>query len=245
MVPKATDWQDFFDVQAPYYDQNDFTKNTEVEVQFLIAQLGLEPGQRVLDLGCGTGRHAIALASRGMEVVGVDFSTQMLVEARKKSSSVQWVQADVCEYRSEQPFDAVICLCETPINLLPSGKDPIQHALDILRTFAENLKQGGTVAFTALNAYAQIRQMSDEDVEQRSFDPINMFSQYLNELQLPTGPQTVVIQERLFIPPEIIAMLRVVGLLPQRVYGGTAGEWGERALKLDEIEALYIANKPS
>ena len=142
-------------------------------------------------------------------------------------------------------FDAVLCLCESPINLLPPGKEPIQHALDILRTMEQCLKPGGKAAFTALNAYAQIRQMQDEHVEARAFDPVSMMSQYLSDMELPTGPATVLIRERLFIPPEIIALLHTVGLRPERVYGGTAGEWGERPLKLDEVEALYIASKPA
>ncbi|MCX8020370.1 MAG: class I SAM-dependent methyltransferase [Chitinophagaceae bacterium] len=45
---------------------------TERETEFMISYFGLRPGSRVLDLMCGYGRHAIALARKGMEVTGVD-----------------------------------------------------------------------------------------------------------------------------------------------------------------------------
>ena len=59
-----------------------FTKGTEQEVGFLVDALDLEPGERVLDVGCGPGRHAVALARRGIDVVGVDLSEDFIALAR-------------------------------------------------------------------------------------------------------------------------------------------------------------------
>src|SRR6266487_1898037 len=55
-----------------------FTKGTEQEVEFLVDALSLAPDDRVLDVGCGPGRHALALARRGIDVVGVDRSPDFL-----------------------------------------------------------------------------------------------------------------------------------------------------------------------
>ena len=64
------------------YLRYSFTKGTEQEVGFLIDVLGLTPGMRLLDVGCGPGRHARALAARGIEVVGIDISERFVELAR-------------------------------------------------------------------------------------------------------------------------------------------------------------------
>ena len=61
-------FEDVADHLGSAYLRYSFTKGTEQEVDFLVDALGLEPGMRVLDVGCGPGRHAHALARRGIEV---------------------------------------------------------------------------------------------------------------------------------------------------------------------------------
>ena len=75
MDEKST-WEQFFDAHAPIYEQNEFTKNTVREVDFLLEELELPPGASILDVGCGTGRHSIELAKRGYTLTGVDLSAQ-------------------------------------------------------------------------------------------------------------------------------------------------------------------------
>ena len=60
-------WQAFYDRHAPHYDRGVFTHHTVDEVDFLLDVLALPVGARILDVGCGTGRHAIELAGRGTE----------------------------------------------------------------------------------------------------------------------------------------------------------------------------------
>ncbi len=64
------------------YLRYSFTMGTEQEVAFLVDILGLEAGMRVLDVGCGPGRHAHALGRRGIEVHGVDISQRFVELAR-------------------------------------------------------------------------------------------------------------------------------------------------------------------
>ena len=65
------------------YLRYSFTKGTAQEVAFLAEALALRPGMRVLDVGCGPGRHAHALASVGIEVHGVDISERFVELARE------------------------------------------------------------------------------------------------------------------------------------------------------------------
>ena len=61
-------WRAFFDGHAPVYMQNVFTRNTLAEVEFLVRELRLSPGARVLDLGCGRGEFLELLRVAGLQV---------------------------------------------------------------------------------------------------------------------------------------------------------------------------------
>jgi len=247
MIPdKPSMWRQFFDVHAPHYDENPFTKNTRVECDFLIEVMALSPEARVLDMGCGTGRHAVELARRGFRVTGVDFSAGMLEEARRKADAagveVEWVKADARAF-SGTDFDAAICLCEGAVGLIEHHEEPVAHDLEIFRAIGRALRPGAPFVMTALNAYATIRRMTDEAVQAGQFDPATMISFYEDEFELPEGKTPMKIRERLFIPPEMVAMLHHAGLRVEHIWGGTAGDWGKRPIKLDEIEAMYVSRK--
>jgi SAM-dependent methyltransferase len=69
----------------------------------------------VLDAGCGTGRVAIELARRGVEVVGVDVDASMLATARRSSSRVAWVESDLGALDLEREFDVVVMAGNVPL----------------------------------------------------------------------------------------------------------------------------------
>lgn len=240
-------WQQFFDQHAPHYMQNPFTANTRAEVEFLLELLELPRGSRILDMGCGTGRHAVLLAQRGYRVTGVDISSGMLAQARQAASDaevdVEWIQADAATWEADRLYDAAICLCEGAVGLADLDEDPVTHDLNVLRRIYNALRPNGRFIMTAMNGYAVIRQMSDELVQEGRFDPASMLSIYEDEWELPEGKRTMQIRERLLIPPEMVAILRHVGFTVEHVWGGTAGEWGRRPVKLDEVEAMYVAVK--
>lgn len=236
-------WREFFDRHAPFYEQNPFTQNSKVEVQFLIDVMGLKPGMRLLDAGCGTGRHAVLLQESGMSVTGVDFSAGMLEVARAKGSGAEFIESDLTQWSSPGAYDAAVCLCEGGFGLINTDEDGVAHDLAILRNISASLRPGAPFLMTALNGYAVIRRVTDAHVENGAFDPVHMNLYHLDEMKLPEGDVQMMVKERLFIPTEVVAMLRTVGLQPISVWGGTAGDWGQRPLKLDEIEAMYLARK--
>lgn len=83
------------------------------EVTFVEESLGVAPGGVVLDLGCGSGQHAVELASRGYGVVGYDLSLYQLAlaadVAQERSQKINFLQGDMREMAFEAMFDGIFC----------------------------------------------------------------------------------------------------------------------------------------
>ena len=238
-------WKRFFDAHASRYDENPFTQHTVAEVDFLLALFPIAAGARILDVGCGTGRHAIELAKRGYRVTGVDLSSGMLDVARAKAAAfdIEWVEADGRNFTLDRVFDAAICLCEGGVGLVERGADADEHDRAIFANIARHLAPGAPFLLTALNGYSVIRQMKDEVTMAGHFDPATMISQYQDTWELPEGPVEMTVRERLFIAPEVVRMLAESGFSVHHVFGGTAGHWGQRPLSLDEVEAMFVCRR--
>ena len=107
MKEKST-WEAFFDAHAPVYEDNVFTRNTVSEVDFLLEELSLQPGDSILDVGCGTGRHSIELAKRGYAVTGLDLSSGMLARAADAAKAagvhVDWIHSDATRFSLPHRF---------------------------------------------------------------------------------------------------------------------------------------------
>jgi len=249
MASNKSEWEQFFDDHAPCYMDNVFVKDTVNEVDFLVKELALPPGAAIVDVGCGTGRHAIELASRGYRVTGVDLSAAMLAEARKAAEAagveVEWIHADATRFTSERTFDLALGLCEGGMGLLDKADDALEQPLVILRGIAAVLKPGAPVVMTVLNGYAAARRQKPEDVAAGRFDPLNSIEHQPQDIPMPDGVRTVAMPERSFTPPELRLLFREAGLEVVEMWGGTAGRWGRRAIDLDEIEIMVRGRKPA
>jgi len=126
------------------------TKRTRAEVDFLMKALRLKRGARVLDVPCGFGRHSGELARRGYSVVGVDLSSAMLREARRRhreGDRLSFVRRDMrrLSYRGE--FDAVVCLFTS------FGYFSERENVATLRKMAGALKPGGRLLIDHRNPH--------------------------------------------------------------------------------------------
>ncbi len=251
-------WRRFFDAYADRYDAELFTRGTEAEVRFLIEQVGLPEGGAVLDVGCGTGRHSVALARRGYRVTGVDISEAMLDVARRRAreaglaaDQITWVRTDALAFERPGAFDAVLCLCEGAMCLLGPDDDAVSRDMALLRHLAAALRPGGVLVLNVLSAARVLRAMDEAVVRDGRFDLATMtersdVSGLLGERE---GDEQVKVdvagrlRERYYTGPEIRRMVEDAGLAVQGVYGGTAGNWGLRPIELDDYELMVIARR--
>ncbi len=240
-------WQEFFDGHAPGYMNNEFTRNTAAEVDFLVDDLGLSPGSSILDIGCGTGRHSVELAKRGFTMTGVDISVGMLKQARAAASEagveVEWVLADVSEVLPAGPYDAALCLCEGAFGLLGDSDDPYEHEALILSNISRVLSANSLFVLTASNGLALARRSTPEDVQNGRFDPDTSVESFELEYDARDGKRAVALRERGFTPTELVLLLRAAGFEVEHIWGGTAGRWGRRKLELDEMEIMVVGRK--
>jgi SAM-dependent methyltransferase len=240
-------WRAFFDGHAPIYMQNVFTRNTAAEVEFLVDALRLGPGSRLLDLGCGTGRHAVELAHRGYRMVGVDLSRGMLCQAqaaaRGAEVAVNRVQANATRFVAPACFDGAVCLCEGSFGLAEDGEDPIAHDEAVARNLAHCLRPGAPLVLTALNGLRLLRQHRAEDIASGAFDPATLTERHLIEWDTEAGHRKTVIREHGHRPDELQALFEAAGFAIRHIGGGTAGNWGYRPVDPEEHEVMLIARR--
>jgi SAM-dependent methyltransferase len=140
----ATRWQDSAAPRGDDYDARwqhlaAAGENVHGEADLVDGLLSTTGGRRVLDAGCGTGRVAVELASRGYSVMGIDADAGMLDAARRKSGEIDWLQADLGDLDSQlvATFDVVLLAGNVMIFLDPGSEERVTRQL------ADRLDGGG------------------------------------------------------------------------------------------------------
>jgi SAM-dependent methyltransferase len=126
------------------------------EANFIEESLGCEAGATILDLACGTGRHAVELASRGYQVVGFDLSLAMLArasdEAQDRKQKINFVQGDMREMTFEETFDGVFSW-NTSFGYFDEEKNAA-----VIAKVHRALKKGGQFLLDVVNRDNLVRQ---------------------------------------------------------------------------------------
>ena len=242
MTPKPEDPHWFLplaDFLGPAYLRNAFTKGTEQEVAFLVDALGLAPDQRVLDVGCGPGRHALALARRGIEVVGVDLSEEFVALARDAAAAeglpARFEVGDVRDLGHEAEFDAVLCLCQGGFGLLGGRDEP-----RVFGRIAAAVRPGGRLALTAFSAAFALRFLEEGE----TFDPATGVHHERSTVRNEHGVEQVFdLWTTCFSPRELALMADGSGLDVLGVHGVAPGRYGIASPTLDDPELLLLARR--
>lgn len=229
------------------YLRYSFTYGTAQEVDFLVDALGLEPGMRVLDVGCGPGRHAHALGARGLVVHGVDISArfvELATAATVPGTAVTFSRGDARALGFDGDFDAVISLCQGAFGLAGMPGAPLAADPDgsILAGMARALRPGGLVALSAFSAYFQVRHL---DPEVGAFDADAGVNHERTEIRDEAGRRAEVdLWTSCFTPRELRLLARDAGLAVEGLWAVRPGEYARRPPDLDHEEFLLVARRP-
>jgi 2-polyprenyl-3-methyl-5-hydroxy-6-metoxy-1,4-benzoquinol methylase len=243
-----------FENYGKTYEQNDFTKGTLGEVDFIEKELNFKHSLTILDIGCGTGRHAIELARRGFSVTGIDLSDSMLTQARENAIHVNvrvsFLKMDARALRFKNEFDAVLMLCEGGFPLMET--DEMNYA--ILQSAANALRSGGKFIFTTLNglfplfhsvkdflnAESSASKSGDNTFDLMTFRDRSRYTSCDDE-----GKQIVLdCDERYYVPSEITWLLKSLKFTRIDILGCEIGNWKrDSSLTTDHYEMLVVAVK--
>lgn len=245
-------YEELFTNYANKYENEVFTQGTLGEVDFLENEINKDKNCKILDIGCGTGRHDVELAKRGYDVTGIDLSPSMIEKAkenaRRANVNIEFNVADARNPHFENEFDLVIMLCEGGFPLMETD----EMNFKILKNAAKALKEGGKFIFTTLNGlyplYHSVKDFMDENMvdgvsKDNSFDLMTFRDISNFEIEDDDGNLKVLkANERYYVPSEISWLLKSLKFNKIDIYGCKIGNYSRNdALTTEDYEMLVIA----
>ncbi len=238
------DAEEYLYFMAPTLAEED----TPAQCGFIEQALGLAPGSRVLDLGCGHGRHSLELARRGHAPVGIDlvpgFISHAQADAAREGLACEFMLGDIRAFQAPAAFDAAICLFDAF-----GFHDDEDHARILAQTWAA-LRPGGRLLLDVRNREHMLRSPPVQVVERDNGDlMIDRFQfdlasgRMLDRRTCLRGPQRrdTEFSVRLYAFTELRALLAAQGFALQQVYGGFDGT----PLSAARPRALLVAARPA
>ncbi len=249
-------YEQLFENYAAKYDSESFVQGTTGEVDFIEQEIGHRKTARILDIGCGTGRHAIELTRRGYTVTGVDLSESQLKRAREKAQAlgltVSFHCLDARTLPFENEFDLAIMLCEGSFPLMETD----EMNFEILKGATRALKAGGKFIFTTLNGlfplYHSVQEFCNSSggpgnatYRSSTFDLMTFRDHNVTRVEDDAGNvRELQCNERYYVPGEITWLLKSLGYASPAIYGARLGAFSRNdALTTEDFEMLVIACK--
>lgn len=219
------------------YLRYSFTKGTAQEVDFLCEALDLRPGMRVLDVGCGPGRHSHELARRGVAAHGVDVSQRFVdlaTEAAPDGATFERLDARRLPFDAE--FDAAISLCQGAFGLVS------EEDASVLDGMARAVKPGAPIAVSAFSAYFQVRYLEDTD----TFDAGAGVNHERSALKDETGAEAEFdLWTSCFTPRELRLLAARSGVDVEHLWSVTPGAYRADPPTIETPELLLVARRPA
>jgi 2-polyprenyl-3-methyl-5-hydroxy-6-metoxy-1,4-benzoquinol methylase len=249
-------YEELFENYAKTYDKETFTQGTSGECDFIEKEIHHDKSAKILDVGCGTGRHSIELAKRGYEVTGIDFSEAQLHRAKEKAAAlsleIQFKKHDARIPHFTNRFNLVIMLCEGGFSLMETDEMNFQ----ILQNAAGALKAAGKLIFTTLNGlfplfhsvrdfHAADQKEGDATYRDNTFDLMTFRDKNIIDFIDDSGnKRSLVCNERYYVPPELTWLLKSLRFKTIDIFGAKLGAFSRNdALTTEDYEMLVIAEK--
>jgi SAM-dependent methyltransferase len=249
-------YQKLFKNYSHSYDKESFVRGTIGECDFFESEIDSNKNAEILDIGCGTGRHSIELASRGYQVTGIDLSGSMLNRAKEKAAQnklkIDFRMLDGRNLPFNEEFDLAIMICEGAFPLMETDEMNFQ----ILSSAFRALKRDGKFIFTTLNGlfplFHSVKDFMDSSAKddivgykENTFDLMTFRDYNITTLLDDTGNEVELkCNERYYVPSEINWLLKSLGFVEIDIYGAKLGAFSRNdKLTTEDFEMLVIAKK--
>lgn len=249
-------YEELFENYGMKYDNETYVQGTIGECDFIEKEIEYNKATRILDIGCGTGRHSIELAKRGYTVVGIDLSESLLKRAKEKASErklqIVFQKQDARNLPFLQEFNLIIMICEGAFPLMETDEMNFQ----ILQNAANALLPKGKLIFTTLNAlfplFHSVKDFLDSNTKEGNakcdslaFDLMTFREHSTISAEDDLGNKKELrCNVRYYAPSEITWLLKTLNFKSVDIYGAKLGAFSRNdKLSTEDFEMLIIAEK--